>query len=178
MGKIWIYTPGFPKRQGISDLMNMVILGDLPDYQTFLEGEHIHITHKKYKQYTIRIHSKYSGTYDASVFYDTYSANEHFKICLTNYPNSLIEYIVTNWKGEVLSYGWYKHFSYSKSTFNNYPSNPLESYFKNNKAMEISQKKYIQLPIEHPFESYLFRDVSRYSRADYDGDDGNDGDFI
>lgn len=147
--KLYVYTPGFPRRQGHSKLLNMLVLGEFPQYKMVVSKDAVHMVHKQYRQYIIKVNYKYSSAYDLKIIYNKIEANEYVRLCVAKYPNSLIEYVAIDWNKKLVNYGWHKHFYYSKAAI----SIPiLDSLDK----------------VEHPLEAYLFDEYNTYVRLDDD----------
>jgi hypothetical protein len=146
-GSIYVYTPGFIKRHGTRKLLELLILGEFPDYKVILENGSVHMVHKKYKQYIIKVNSGYNNYYEAKIFYNKSEANEYLNLCKRQYLKSLIEYAIIDWNKKVLKYGWYKHYTYTN-------------------ICTTLQNNYDDCEYEHPLEEYLYNDFLANKRID------------
>lgn len=153
---IYVYTPGFPKRQGHSQIMNLLILGEFPEYKLIVEEGIIHMVHNKYRQYIVKINYRNGESYDVKLFYKKQEAYEYISICIDRYPSALIEYVMADWTNKIITYGWYKHFIYSRIS----PISPI--------LQDLHSKNMLEQYIEHPLEQYLFNEFDTISRIDTD----------
>jgi len=108
----YVYTPGFDKRLGSFNLLKLAVLGLFPDYEMHRDSS-VHLVHKKYKIYLIRISLRHLPTI-TNTFYSKIDTMLYFEEMLRIYPNALYELAVADWQCSMLGYNWYKHFTYSK----------------------------------------------------------------
>lgn len=151
----YVYTPGFPRRQGRSNLLNMLVLGEFPKYRMIVEDGSVHMVHKRYRQYIVKVNYMYSGTNEVKIFYNKLEANEYVRLCAVKYISALIEYVIADWNKKLIIYGWYKNFRYTKVQ----PSISLPL---------LDSQDAIEQSLEHPLEEYLFNEYDTLSRIDDD----------
>lgn len=151
---LYVYTPGFPRRQGRPKLLNMLVLGEFPEYQMIVEEGSVNMVHKRYRQYLVRLGLQYNGATSHKVFYSKQEATEYIKYCSVKYSSALIEYVSTDWKNVLINYGWHKHFCYSKV-------HPVTKPIRDSQDL-------LEQHVDHPLEQYLYNEYDTLSRIDDD----------
>ena len=149
---LYVYTPGFQKRQGRFKLLNMLVLGEFPKYKMVVEDGAVHMVHQQYRQYVVRVNYQYGDSGDVKIFYNLKTANNYIKTCARLYLTALIEYVTADWKRIVLKYGWHKHYCYSKV------------------IPTVSMNILDSPQYEHPLESLLFSEYDTSARLDEEVD--------